>query len=152
MRRCASISVGQATRALMEGEEDPHLAHEHVSVDRLEDDVDRAAVVAAEEAFVRLGHRGEKEDRDLARPRIFASEPGDLEAVDVGHLNVEEDRRKSCFNRWRRASPPEPAFTMLQSRPRRTASTATRFDGTSSTTSTLGREVRAASGSSIPLD
>ena len=60
-------------------------------VDRLGDVIDRAQF---ESAFLVLGgvHRGDEDDRDLARGRVLAQVLQDLVAVHLGHHHVEQDQ------------------------------------------------------------
>jgi hypothetical protein len=67
------------------------LRAEDVGVERLDQVVDRAVRVAAEDVDSVAVHRGDEDDRDVAAARVLLDEAGGLEAVHVRHLHVQQD-------------------------------------------------------------
>ena len=74
--------------------EDVDLGAEDVRVERLEDVVDGAELVAAEDIRLAARQRGEEDDRRVAGAVALADQAGGLEAVEVGHLHVEQHDRE----------------------------------------------------------
>ena len=83
----------QAPLRQVQVDEDLHLRAQHVGIDRREDVVDRAERVA-EAGLHLVGVRGDEDDRRARRSLVLADQLGGLEAVDVGHVDVEQDRRE----------------------------------------------------------
>ena len=81
----------QQLALLPELDEHAHLRAQHVRVERLEDVVDGARRVAAEDLLAVAADRGEEEDRDVARALPLLDQARGLEAVDPRHLHVEQD-------------------------------------------------------------
>ena len=81
----------QAPVLLPQIDEDGDLGAQQVGVDRLEDVVDRADLVSLEDLLVVLGKRGDEDDRDVLRARALLDHARGLEAVDVRHVDVQED-------------------------------------------------------------
>jgi hypothetical protein len=81
-------------RRVVEVEEDLDLRPQQVRVVRLEDVVDRAGLVAAVDVVALLGDRRDEDDRDVARLLAALDVLGGLEAVELGHLDVEQDERE----------------------------------------------------------
>src|SRR5581483_9143655 len=73
------LLLAQLPRLLPELDEDADLRAKDVRVDRLEDVVDRAGRVAAEDLQVVLGGGGEKDDRDVLRALALLDQGGRLE-------------------------------------------------------------------------
>src|SRR5205085_8660611 len=71
--------------------EDVDLRAKDVGMERLEDVVDGAELVTAEDVRLAPFHRGQENDRRVARLLAFTNERRGFEAVEVGHLHVEED-------------------------------------------------------------
>jgi hypothetical protein len=69
------------------------LRAQHVGVVRLEDVVDRAHRVAAEDLLALLVDGGQEDDRDARGALAALDELRRLEAVHPRHLDVEQDRR-----------------------------------------------------------
>src|SRR5205823_3140797 len=79
--------------------EDVDLGAEDVGMKGLEDVVDRAELVAAEDIRLAALHRGEEDDRRVARTFSFTDQRRRLEAVEIGHLHVEEDDRELAIEK-----------------------------------------------------
>jgi hypothetical protein len=79
---------------LPELDEDRNLGAQDLRVERFEHVVDRADLVAAEDVPLLFRECGQEDDRDEARPLALLDHLGDLEAVEVGHLDVEQDHRE----------------------------------------------------------
>ena len=75
-------------------DEDVDLRAQDLRVERLEDVVDRADLVPAEDVAILLREGGQEDNRDHARALALLDHLGDLEAVEVGHLDVEQDDRE----------------------------------------------------------
>ncbi len=75
---------------LPELDEDGNLGAEDVRLDRLEDVVDRTSRVAAEDVPLLLRQRGDEDDRDVLRALAPLDQLGELEPVELGHLDVEQ--------------------------------------------------------------
>src|SRR5207244_6178414 len=78
----------------VEGEERGHARAQHVGIERLEEIVDGAGGVAAEDVLALLRDRGDEDDRDVARAQPPLDQRSRREAVEAGHLHVEEDQRE----------------------------------------------------------
>jgi hypothetical protein len=78
-------------------DEDGDLRAQDVGLDRLEDVIDRAERVAARDVALAGRVGGEEDDRDVARLLAPADEGGRLEAVDAGHVHVQEDDGHVAF-------------------------------------------------------
>ena len=74
-------------------EEDLGLALQDVRLDGLEEEVDRTAVVALELAVPVVAAGGDEDDGHVARALHAAHHLGELEAVHLGHLHVDEGER-----------------------------------------------------------
>ena len=72
-------------------DEDVDLVAKDLRLVRLEDVVDRAELVAAEDVRLAAAERRQENDRRAARFVALADEARGLEAVEVGHLHVEQD-------------------------------------------------------------
>ena len=113
-RRCGSVDgerglrqAAELRRALLEGvglaaellglseqlDEHPDLRPQHLRHDRRHDVVDRAQGVAPGAVRLVTG-RGHEDDRGMLRPGACADERRGLEAVHLGHVDVEEDDRE----------------------------------------------------------
>ena len=79
---------------LVELEEHADLGPQQLGVVRLEDVVDRAGLVAAEDVVALLGDRRHEDDRDVPGLAPALDVLGGLEAVELGHLDVEQDERE----------------------------------------------------------
>src|SRR5919198_2710368 len=79
---------------LVQLEEDGDLRAEDLRVERLEDVVHGAGLVAAEDVPAVLADRGQEEDRDVPRPLPLLDQLRGLEAVEARHLDVEQDDRE----------------------------------------------------------
>src|ERR687888_156390 len=79
---------------LVQLDEDGDLRAEDLRVEGLEDVVDRAGLVAAEDLPAVLADRRQEEDRDVPRALPLLDQLGGLEAVEARHLDVEEDDRE----------------------------------------------------------
>jgi hypothetical protein len=75
-------------------DEDRDLGAQELRVVGLEEVVDGARGVAAEDVLALLGDRRDEDDRDVARALALLDVLGGLEAVEVGHLDVEQDHRE----------------------------------------------------------
>src|SRR5439155_847662 len=75
-------------------DEDGDLRAQDDRVVGLEHVVDRARLVAAEDVVLLLGDRRHEDDRDRARALPALDVVGGLEAVELGHLDVEQDHRE----------------------------------------------------------
>ncbi len=75
-------------------DEDGDLRPEDVRVDRLEDVVDGSDRVAPEDALVVLRERGHEDDRHMLRARALLDQPRRLVAVQLRHVDVEENARE----------------------------------------------------------
>ena len=71
-------------------DEDVHFRAKDVGIERLEDVVDGAELVTAIDVRFAAAQRGEEDDRRFARAFALAHERGGLEAVELGHLHVEQ--------------------------------------------------------------
>jgi hypothetical protein len=67
------------------------LRTQHVGVERLEDVVDGAGRVAAEDLFLLLRDRGDEDDRYVACSFALLDQSRSLEPVENRHLDVEQD-------------------------------------------------------------
>ena len=73
--------------------EDRHLGAQHLRHDRLEQEIDRAQIVTAEQVlFIPIA--GEEKNRDLPRSRAAADQLGGFKAVHLGHSHVQQDGRE----------------------------------------------------------
>jgi hypothetical protein len=77
----------------IELKEDVRLVAQDVRLDRLVEEIDRAALVALEHAVLIAHAGGQEDDRHMAGPLAAAHQLGQLEAVHVGHLHVEQRQR-----------------------------------------------------------
>ena len=116
-------------------DEDRDLRAQDLRVERLEDVVDRADLVAAEDVLLLLRERRQEDDRDRARPLALLDHLGRLEPVHARHLDVEQDDREVVARAAGCAAPPPPTPAVTSSWPSgsRIASSASRFCGRSST-------------------
>ena len=78
-------------RLARELDEDLHLAAQDLRHDRLEHEVDGAERVAAQHGAIVLVERGQEDDWRVPRFFARAHQLGGLEAVEIGHLHVEQD-------------------------------------------------------------
>ena len=78
----------------IELDEDAHLATDRERIERLEEEVDRASLVAAEHARALPAHRRDEDDGDVPRALHPAHELRELEPVHLGHLHVEQRQRE----------------------------------------------------------
>ncbi len=85
---------GQSPSLSVEREKDLDLAAQHVGIDRLEKEIDGAGTVAAKAVGLGLMHRGDENDRHVPRLRVLARVAGDLIAVHLRHLHVEQHHRE----------------------------------------------------------
>ena len=85
--------AGQLDLLLVELKEDVGLALQHARIDRLEEEVDGARLVALEDALGVLRAGGEEDDRDVLGALHPPHQLGQLEAVHLGHLDVEDGQR-----------------------------------------------------------
>ena len=69
------------------------LRAQHGRVERLEHVVDGAGGITAEDLLLVLRDRGDEDDRDVARACALLDQRCRLEAVQLGHLHVEQDHR-----------------------------------------------------------
>ena len=76
---------------LVQLDEDRDLRAQDLGIERLEEIVDGAGRVAPEDVARVLADRGEEDDRDRARALPLLDQLRRLEAVEVRHLDVEED-------------------------------------------------------------
>lgn len=74
-------------------DEDLHLAAEHLGYHRREDVVDGAERVSAGRLHL-VGVGRHEDDRRMRGPVVLTDERSGLEAVDVGHVDVEQDDRE----------------------------------------------------------
>ena len=74
-------------------DEDRDLGAKDVRVERLRQVVDGTARIAAEDVLLLRRDRRQEDDRDRARLLPLLDERGRLEAVEAGHLDVEQDHR-----------------------------------------------------------
>jgi hypothetical protein len=79
---------------LVEVDEEAHLRDEDVGIDRLEEEVDRAGPVAARDLARRRVPRRDDQDREQPAAREALEARRGLEAVDLGHAEVEDDERE----------------------------------------------------------
>ena len=86
---------GGAMRRCMHVQLDEHLdlGAQHLRHHRRQDVVDRAERVAARGLHL-VGVGGDEDDRRVRRALVLADQRGGLEAVDVGHVDVEQDHRE----------------------------------------------------------
>ena len=75
--------------------EDFHLGAKQVGVERLDQVVDRAQRVGLVDVADVVGATREEDDRREPAPLPLLDDPRDLEAVDVGHHDVERGSRRS---------------------------------------------------------
>ena len=75
----------------VEIDEHRDLRTQDLRVERLEEIVDCAGRIAAKNVMLLLRDRGEEDDRDRTRLLPLSDQPGSLEAVELGHLDVEQD-------------------------------------------------------------
>jgi len=73
---------------------DRHLGPNHFRHDRREDVVDGAQGVTPRHLRICLVECGDEDDRGVLRQRTLTNHAGRLEAVHVGHPDVEQDDRK----------------------------------------------------------
>ena len=88
------LAAAQLDRPLPQVDEDRDLRPEDLRVERLHQVVHGARLVAPEDVLGVLGDRRQEEDRDGARPLSLLDQLGGLEAVEPGHLDVQQDRRE----------------------------------------------------------
>ena len=77
----------------MQLDEDLDLAAQHLRHDRRQDVVDGAERIAAR-GLQLVGVGGDEDDRRVRRALVLADQLGGFEAVDVGHVDVEQDHRE----------------------------------------------------------
>src|SRR5205814_4238542 len=78
---------------LVQLDEDGALRTQHVRVERLQEVVDRTGGVAAKDLLLVRRDGGEEDDRDRSRPLALFDQRRGLEAVEPGHLHVQQDQR-----------------------------------------------------------
>ena len=78
---------------LVQLDEDRNLRAQDVRVERLEDVVDSAGLVPAEDVLVVLRDRRHEDDRDVPRALTLLDQRRRFEAVQDRHLHVEQDHR-----------------------------------------------------------
>ena len=78
---------------LVQLDEDRNLRAQDVRVERLEDVVDSAGLVPAEDMLVVLRDRRHEDDRDVPRALALLDQRRGFEAVQDRHLHVEQDHR-----------------------------------------------------------
>ena len=78
---------------LVQLDEDGDLRAQHGRVERLEDVVDGAGGITAEDLLLVLRDRGDEDDRNVARTLAPLDQCGGLEPVEPWHLHVEQDHR-----------------------------------------------------------
>jgi hypothetical protein len=83
----------KSTAPVCELEEHVDLGLEDLGVDRLEQEVDRAGLVALEHPGRVARAGGDEDDRDVLGARGAAHQLGELEPVHVGHLDVDQRDR-----------------------------------------------------------
>ena len=76
---------------LVQLDEDRHLRAEQLGIERLEDVVDRTGGIPAEDLLLVLRDRGHEDDRHMPCPLALLDQRRGLEAVQLGHLHVEQD-------------------------------------------------------------
>jgi hypothetical protein len=76
---------------LVQLDEDRDLGQEDLRIERLEDVVDSARRVAAKDLLLVLRDRRYEDDRHVTRALALLDQRRGLEAVELGHLHVEED-------------------------------------------------------------
>ena len=74
-------------------DEDGDLRAQDLGTERFEDIVDGARRIAPEDLFFVLGDRRDEDDRNVTRPLTLLDQRGGLEAVELRHLDVEQDDR-----------------------------------------------------------
>jgi hypothetical protein len=84
----AQPSLGQ-----VQVDEHPDFRAQHLGDDRRQDVVDRAERIAADRLHL-VGVGGDEDDRRVRRALVLADQRRRLEAIDVGHVDVEQDRRE----------------------------------------------------------
>ena len=90
------LVLRQGARALLHLEqldEHLHLAAQHIGAHRREDVVDRAERVALRGLHL-VGVGGDEDDGRVRRFLVLADQLRRLQAVDVGHVDVEQDHRE----------------------------------------------------------
>ena len=85
------VAARELLPLLVQLDEDGHLGAQDRRVERLEDVVDGARLVAAEDVLRLLADRRQEEDRDVPRALAPLDQLGGLEAVEARHLHIEED-------------------------------------------------------------
>ena len=78
---------------LVQLDEHGNLGAEHLGTEGLEDVVDGPCRVTAEDVLVVFGDRSDEDDRDVLRALAPFDQRRRLEAVEHGHLDVEQDDR-----------------------------------------------------------
>ena len=76
---------------LVQLDEDRHLRAQDLGVEGLEDVVDRTRRVTPEHLLLVLRDRGDEDDRHVARAFALLDQRRRVEAVELGHLHVEQD-------------------------------------------------------------
>ena len=84
----------QLTRLPVEIEKDVDLRAEDLRHDRNGHVVDRSVFVALEPIEIREMDARHEDDRGPAEARVFANQGRQLEAIELGHADVDEDHRK----------------------------------------------------------
>jgi hypothetical protein len=74
--------------------EDAHLGAEDLRIDRLEQVIDRALLVAFEDVGGLAAQRGDEDDGDVARLLALLDQLRRLQAVQARHLHVQQDHRE----------------------------------------------------------
>ena len=133
------LAARRGARLGVELEEDADLGAQDGRVVRLEDVVDGAGRVAAEDVVALLADRGHEDDRHRARALAALDQLGGLEAVHARHLHVEQHDGE-VLAAAAPSAPPRPSVTDTCAARQRlsTARSATRFSGRSSTSRTAG--------------
>ena len=78
---------------LVQVDEDTHLRAQDVRLEWLRHVIDGAHRIPLEDVLLVLADRGEEDDRDVARTLARLDESRGFEAVDAGHLHVQQDHR-----------------------------------------------------------
>src|SRR6266508_437446 len=78
---------------LVQLDEDGDLGAQDLRAERLEDVVDRAGRIAPEDLLLVLRDGRDEDDRNVLRPFALLDQRSGLEAVEIRHLDVEQDDR-----------------------------------------------------------
>ena len=88
------LALGEGAAALVALDEHLDLRAQHDGIQRLEEVVDGARLVAAKDVVRLLADRRDEDDRHRPRALAGADQLRRLEAVQAGHLHVEQDHRE----------------------------------------------------------